>query len=206
MNKKTWLLALTVAVGLIAIEGCKTKAGQAVDRLLFRPTAFVTNDVPETVVPTKTNQIVIVTQTNAIGEVVGRVTNREPITINITVPAHQEVKPVAWEANPNATSAIGTVAGFIPGYGTLAGWAATALLGVAAAIRSGKYKDAAISVAQGVEHFVQSNPSAGPALKATLASVQSDHGTTSTVKDLLAKDVESAPKIFVASPPIAATA
>jgi hypothetical protein len=187
--KKLILPLLTITL----ITGCGTKFGQSVDRMLFRPTAFATNQVPEQVKQVTTNQIVVVASTNALGEVT-LATNRQPVIINITVPAHQEVKPVGWEANPNATTAISAAGSFIPGYGQLAAWAATAILGIAAAIRSGKYKDAAVSVAQGVEHYMEQNPTAAPSLKTTLAKVQADHGTTVTVRKILANEVESAPK------------
>lgn len=200
-NLKTLLgLALVSAALLIFNTGCNTSAGKAIDRALFRPTAWATNAVPESTVQVKTNQLVVMTQTNAAGEVTGRVTNREPVVLNVTIPAHTEVVPTAWAPNEQTTAVANLAGGFGGPYGAVAATGFTALLGLIAAFRGKKYKEAAISIAEGVEHFAsstasQGQPNIGDALKDVLKQVQEDRGTRGTVTALLANNVNGLPEV-----------
>jgi hypothetical protein len=189
------LAVASLAIGLFT-TGCETSFGKKMDAALFTPSETVTNHVEEKRVVYVTNQTVILTRTNEAG-VVSSATNREPVNVTVVVPAHDEIKAVAWQPNSTTQSVATGVAGLVPGYGTIFGVALTAIWGIAAQLRSRKFKDAAISIAQGVEHYTATNPDVAAKLKTVLAQVQADHGTTETVGNILRTDVESVPKAAI---------
>lgn len=202
--KKILLLVPVLALALVA--GCST-----IDKTLFKPTAFKTNDVPERVVSIPTNQLVTVFQTNTItifktNEVgvtvtnqvvtVTSTTNREPVVLNVTIPAHQEVVPTAWAPNDTTVAVANTVGGMTGPYGAIASTAFTALLGVLAAFKGKKYRDAAISLAQGIQTTMEALPEPeAEKMKATQKAIQDDHGTRAIVAKLIESSVESKPKV-----------
>jgi hypothetical protein len=189
------MMAVCAALCALVLTGCNSKFGQKVDSVLFRATAFATNRVPERVTNMQTNMPVVTAVTNALGEVTGYSTNRVPTTVQIVIPAHDEVKAVGWAPNETTTGMVQGAAGLVPGYGAIAGWGLTALLGVVAHLRSKRYRDAAVSIAQGVEYFAQNVPSSSSQLKSVLKQVQDDDGTRQTVDALLRNNVAAIPRL-----------
>ena len=191
------VVALTVTCGLFT--GCQT--GSTIDRALFRPTQYVTNQVPEQTVQVRTQQVVVVTMTNQLGEVIGYQTNRENVVVPVVIPAHPVVKPVAWEPNPTATSTAQMVGGLFGPYGALGATALTSILGAIAAFRGKKYKDAAISLAQGIQHGAEQFPEHAPALISIQKQVQDADGTRAVVDKLLHEFVIARPVVDPAPTP-----
>lgn len=207
------VLAAVIGLAIWPGTGCASDGGgggfgKVVDRTLFTPTEFRTNLVPEKVQTYQTNQAVVVTSTNAAGEVAFK-TNREPITVSITVPARTEVEPIAWEPNKTTTAVIQASTAFVPGWGELIGWGLTGVLGIWASVKSKRYKAALVATCQGVEHVVTAYGAAGTTsssaasfatvLKNTLQAGHEDAGpgVAATIKSVLANDVAAVPVVKV---------
>lgn len=186
------LLAVAVIAACGLFTGCASTR-RSVDESLFQATQFVTNQVAEHVVQVKTNQVVIVTMTNQLGEVIGYTTNREPIIVPVTIPAHQEIKPIAWQPNPNAVATAQGVGSLFGPYGALGATAFTTILGAIAAFRGKKYKDAAISLAQGVQHAAEAFPDKSAAIINIQKQVQDSDGTRAVVDSIIDKFVITKP-------------
>src|SRR5436190_71368 len=154
MVKKLPLLAVAIIACGLFTTGCSSSIGKKLDSLAFIPTRYVTNTVPERIEQVKTNRAVVVTSTNAATGEITSSTNREPVVLNITVPAREEVVPVEWVPNQATLGTANFVGGFAGPYGAMASTALGAALTVAASFRSRRYKEALVSTAQGVEHFV----------------------------------------------------
>lgn len=200
------LTPLVSALVLVFASGCAT-----IEKTLFTPTEFKTNAVPERVVSVQTNQLVTIFQTNTVtkfetNQVGATVTNqvvtvtetqkKEPVVLNITIPAHQEVVPTAWEANQATVGIAQTVGGMAGPYGAIASTVLAAALGIAAQFKSRQYRNAAISLAQGIQTTMESLPEQeAKQVKETQKAIQDDHGTRDVVAKLIRDEVESRPKV-----------
>jgi hypothetical protein len=200
MVKKLPLLAVAVLACGLSTTGCSSSIGKKLDSLAFTPTRYVTNTVPERVEQVKTNRAIVVTSTNATTGEVTSSTNREPVVLNITVPPHQEVVPVEWAPNQSTLGTANFVGGFAGPYGAMASTALGAALTIAASVRSRKYKEALVSTAQGVEHFVtamdaQGQGNVSTALKNVLSQVHKDDGVQGMIQSVLTNNVSVVPVI-----------
>ena len=197
--KKLLLLAAAVLAGGL-ITGCSTGVGKKLDALAFTPVRYLTNTVPERVEQVKTNRAVVVESVSpATGEVTYS-TNREPVVLNVTIPARQEITPVEWAPNTSTVSMANVIGGFAGPYGGMASAALGAVLTIIASLRSRKYKHALVSTAQGVEHFVtametQGHGNVSSALKGVLSAIHKDDGVEGTIQDVLARSVSVVPVV-----------
>lgn len=177
-------VAFLVGITIAALIGCKNT-----DSALFRPTAWATNQVPDTVILVRTQRVDVVTVTNVVGTVT---TNNVLVwqTNAVVVPAHEVVKPSAWEANPATVGTVNAIGAATGPYGALGAIAVTAILGGIAQWRSKKYKDAAISLAQGIQQVSEAYPAQSKAIIETQRQVQDADGTRDTVKTVLKQVVK----------------
>lgn len=190
MKRQTTLLLLAAAVMVCGLfTGCQTA-----EKAAFHPTQYVTNQVPEQTVLVRTQQTVVVVVTNQAGEV-NQQTNTVSAMVPVVIPTHSESKPVAWEANPQTVATVQGIGGLLGPYGSLGAAAITAALGIAAQIRSRKYRDAAVSLAQGVQHAVESYPALADGLKEIQKQVQDVDGTRNTVTEIIDKFVVEKPEL-----------
>lgn len=188
MNKirtTTLLAALLLVCGLFT--GCKQ-----MDAKLFTQTAWQTSQVPAQVVSVVTNQPVVKAATNVVSGAVTTETNVVPVNINITIPAHTEVIPTAWKPNEQTTSLVSTVSGLAGPYGGLISTGFAAILGIAAALRGKKYKDAGVSLAQGIQDVMEKFPDQKAAALEVHKDLQRYDGTQDTVDKLLEQVVKKA--------------
>lgn len=197
---------LVSALVLVFLVGCSS-----LDRTLFTPTQFKTNSIPERVVSIQTNQLVFIYQTNTVTKfetnnvgvaVTNQVTTvtetqkKEPVILNVTIPAHQEVIPTAWEPSQNSVGIVNTIGGATGPYGAIISTGLALAWGVVAQLRSRKFRSAAVSLAQGIQTTLESMPpSEAVMIKDTHKSIQNDQGTRDTVRDLIDSDVVSRPEI-----------
>lgn len=175
MKKVVALLFVTIAV----LAGCKST-----DSALFRPTAFQTNYVPDAVVLVRTQRVDIVTVTNTVGTVT---TNNVIVwqTNAVQVPAHNVVVPSAWEPNPGTVGIVNTIGAATGPYGAMGAILFTTILGGIAAWKSKKYKDAATSLAQGIQQVAEAYPAQSKAIIETQKQQQDADGTRDTVKTVM---------------------
>jgi len=88
------------------------------------------------------------------------------------------------------------VGGFAGPYGAIASTVFAAALGIAAQFKSRQYRNAAISLAQGIQTTMESLPEQeAKQVKETQKAIQDDHGTRDVVAKLIRDEVESRPKV-----------
>lgn len=176
-------LSLLMLCAWAVLPGCAT--GGKVDRALFKPTDYATNITPARVQMVTTNRAVIVETTDAAGAV-HYITNRETVTLAVAMPAQTNIAAVAWEVNPSAENFVQGITSLIPGYGSLAGALLTGGLAIVAHLRSRRFRAAAASIAEGVNHVVESLPvEVGKQAVDRLKTVQNINGTRETVRAIL---------------------
>lgn len=168
-----------LALGIVTLTGCKST-----DATLFRPTAWTTQEVASAVVLVRTQRVDTVVFTNVIG---ATVTNTAVVwqTNAITIPAHDVVKPVAWEPNPSTVGIVNTIGAATGPYGAMGAVLFTTILGGIAAWKSKKYKDAAISLAQGIQQVSEALPAQSKQIIETQKQQQNADGTRDTVKTVM---------------------
>lgn len=207
-TKQTIPMAVGIA-SLIFITGCGSLAKEfgatpaapdAVEKILYNTvTNYIDVPVEVTNVTTLTN-IAVVTVTNAIGQVVTITNNVLNITTSVqtvtnVIPTYQLTESSMAAAGVSGVTTVGNM--LSPGVGTLAGIAATGLLGLWGWLRSGKQGTTNNVIAQEVEtlrEFIQALPNGtkyDAAITAWLQTHQVQTGVATQVLGLLENSVDN---------------